>query len=73
MSQGNNLLTDGFLALVFCLIALLLPLLLMRLITAKSGCADIYTGLTVSTAPLMKSVPLELVWSESDESPQKDK
>jgi hypothetical protein len=48
------------LALAFCLTVLLLPLLLMRLITAKSGCADIYTGLAVSTAPLMKSVPLRL-------------
>jgi hypothetical protein len=38
VSQGNNLLTEGFLALVFCSTALLLPLLLMGLISAKSGC-----------------------------------
>jgi hypothetical protein len=37
MSQGNSLLTEGFLALVFCSTALLSPLLLMRLITALSG------------------------------------
>jgi hypothetical protein len=39
VSQDNNLLTEGFLVLVSCSTALLLALSLMRLITAKSGCA----------------------------------
>ncbi|WP_229786615.1 hypothetical protein, partial [Shewanella saliphila] len=51
VSQDNTLLTEGFLALVFCTTFSLLSLLSMRSFTARSGCTAIYTGLTAKLRP----------------------